>query len=156
MAPEWVNDFQAFYRDMGPCPDGYTLDRINNDGNYEPGNCRWVPQKVQTRNYSRNVVVSYNGKEYVLKDLAEELGVPYKRLHRLYRVEGHPLEEAIRIAMSPHSRTAVLVTYKGETMTLKALAKKTGKDYPSLHYFYRRRGMPLDEALAHARSVGQR
>lgn len=156
MAPEWERDFLAFYRDMGPCPPGYTLDRINNDGNYEPGNCRWAPRAIQARNHSRNVVVTYNGKEYVLKDLAEELGVPYKRLHRLYRTEGYSLEDAIKAAMSFHRRTDVLVTFNGETLTLKDVARRTGKDYPSLHYFYRRRGMSLDEAIARARSVGQR
>lgn len=46
------NDFANFYADMGDRPPGMTLDRINSDGNYEPGNCRWATRQEQSRNRS--------------------------------------------------------------------------------------------------------
>lgn len=46
----WLNSFVDFLADMGPRPEGMTLDRINVDGNYEPGNCRWATAKEQTNN----------------------------------------------------------------------------------------------------------
>jgi hypothetical protein len=50
----WKNSFENFYADMGDVPDGLTLDRINNNGNYEPSNCRWTSGHVQSEN-RRNV-----------------------------------------------------------------------------------------------------
>src|SRR5690606_34478187 len=74
----WRGSFEAFYRDMGIRPSGrHSIDRINVNGNYEPGNCRWATQQAQTRNQRRNRIVVIDGKSMTLAEAAEQASVPY-------------------------------------------------------------------------------
>jgi hypothetical protein len=71
----WV-DFSAFVMDMGKKPDpSYSLDRIDNNGHYEPSNCRWASSYVQSRNTRRNRWVTYQGESVCLADLAKRLKI---------------------------------------------------------------------------------
>lgn len=69
---EWKNPAN-FIRDVGQKPGKeYQLDRINNDGNYEPGNVRWVTVKENNRNKRKNVYVEVNGERRLLVEVSEE------------------------------------------------------------------------------------
>jgi hypothetical protein len=69
------NDFKAFFEDMGPRPPGTSLDRTNNDGPYEPGNCRWATPAEQLRNTRCNKTVFVDGKIRRTIEIEEELGL---------------------------------------------------------------------------------
>lgn len=82
MCEAWSNDFAIFLRDMGECPPGMTLDRIDNDGNYEPGNCRWISAREQSKNRSTNIKIQFGNENMVLSDFSKLVGIGYSRLRR--------------------------------------------------------------------------
>jgi hypothetical protein len=80
----WRHDFQAFLADMGRRPNGMSIDRINNDGNYEPGNCRWATNKEQASNRRYCVMLTHNGETMTASDWARRVGIkPSTMLARL-------------------------------------------------------------------------
>jgi hypothetical protein len=89
----WVSSIENFMNDMGPAPDGLSIDRIDNDGPYCPENCRWVTREIQSRNMRTNRVISFAGQTKILKDWADELGIyPTSLASRLQKL---PLERAL-------------------------------------------------------------
>lgn len=78
-------DFTAFYEDMGDRPKGTTLGRINNDGDYEPGNCRWETHVQQARNKRNTRKVSHQGLDLTLAEWSERTGIKYCTLWSRWR-----------------------------------------------------------------------
>jgi hypothetical protein len=72
---EWRKDFSRFRTDMGPRPNGNSIDRINNDGPYSPANCRWTNRTEQAKNRRSTVWIEWNGERHTQSDWARRLGV---------------------------------------------------------------------------------
>lgn len=87
------NGFVNFVTDMGPRPPGLEIDRRNNNGNYTPGNCRWVTRREQCSNKRNNRMVAFRGRTQCLSAWAVELGWSYMGL--VDRVRRMPLESAL-------------------------------------------------------------
>lgn len=82
------NSFENFLLDMGKRPQGTSIDRINADGNYEPGNCRWATAAEQTRNRRCSILVNWGGETLTLKECCRIVGEDYQRARRRVRVNG--------------------------------------------------------------------
>lgn len=87
--------FENFLEDMGPRPSSqHSLEREDNDGNYEPGNVKWATRDEQHRNTRRNVTVEIAGKKMILKDAALQCGIAYQSVR--YRIGiGWPVLDAL-------------------------------------------------------------
>jgi len=86
MCDSWVNSFENFYADVGPRPSNkHSLDRIDNDGDYSPENCRWATRIQQARNKSNNVYVNYKGKKRNVTEVARLLNINPLMVHKRIR-----------------------------------------------------------------------
>jgi len=87
--------FENFYADMGDMPTPqHTVDRIDSNGDYCPGNCRWATMKQQQNNKSTNRVITHNGQSMTLAEWCETLNLPYERIRGRLR-NGFSFEEAV-------------------------------------------------------------
>lgn len=75
----WLNSFENFYVDMGPKPGAeYTIDRENNNGHYEPNNCRWATKMEQSSNRSNNILIEgFDGVKTTLSQAARDNGLSF-------------------------------------------------------------------------------
>lgn len=124
----WKNSFLHFYQDMGkrPSPE-HSIDRRDNDGNYEPGNCRWATPVEQGNNRSTNVRHLVNEHAITIAQLARQLEIPVSTLDARLRY-GYTVEEAI-VKKAPKQ----LYTHNGETKNIADWATHYGMTYSKLY-----------------------
>ncbi len=91
----WLHSFDNFYVDMGKRPsNNHTIERINNEGNYSPDNCKWLPKALQAQNKRNNHNLTYNGETLCISEWARRIHINVETLRR--RLLNHySIEEAL-------------------------------------------------------------
>lgn len=135
---EWNGDFIKFQKwalENG-YKEGLQLDRIDNDGNYEPSNCRWATRLLQMNNNRHNKFIEYNGEKHTIAEWARIKSLPQNLL--VYRLlEGWTVKEAINTPKLIRGQRIhkmkkyecsrfVYINYNGERHTLTEWAHKIG------------------------------
>ena len=104
---EWKTDFMNFYdwAMSNGYDDKLSIDRINNEGNYEPSNCRWANQKQQIVNSTATIKCSLGGNIVSLSDIADILGVSFKRIRRIVYMlnNGYDMSELLSLSKKDDS-----------------------------------------------------
>lgn len=134
---QW-NSFEVFIEDMGKKPNKYrSLERRDNNGNYEPANCYWADIDQQENNKERTVRLEYKGESLSLAQWARKLGMTYHQIRARYRM-GWDTESILE---SPkgiyhverrHTDKSRLLEYNGEVLTVSQWAKRLGVSYEVL------------------------
>lgn len=124
---EWKENFQEFYD--WAIANGYgdtlSVDRIDNNGNYCPENCRWTDRNVQNRNRRNNHKLTYNGVSKTVVEWAEEKNMPYELLLNRLNKLGWSVERSLTTPIEKRMHNCSL-SYNGKTMNISEWAKETG------------------------------
>lgn len=118
VCPRWKESFAAFLADVGERPTlKHSIDRIDNNKGYEPGNVRWATAREQSRNKRNNKWFEYKGERMILPDWAQRLSVPVNLLSRRLR-QGWPLDKVFSAERAYRSLDPVAAAMRAEALSL--------------------------------------
>lgn len=133
---EWLDDFDNFadWAKANGYALGLTIDRIDNNGNYEPDNCRWITKKEQNRNKRTNLLVTYRGETKPLIEWCEQLGLRYDPINNRIK-KGWSVEDAFNTPLA------------SEHESFSSMCRRHGMNPATVHDRVTKLGWTLEDAL---------
>lgn len=140
---EWLSGYNVFYKwaTNNGYQQGLQIDRIDNNGNYEPSNCRWVSPKQNTDNRNITRMLTYNGKTQTIADWSRETGIPITTIRNRI-AKGASGDELF----SSRQRPPIMIEYHGEKKSLVEWCKELNIPYDRTKARYYA-GKNVDEVL---------
>jgi len=109
----WLNSFLYFLEDMGTKPKGFSIERVDVNGNYEQKNCKWLPFEEQVHNRRKTVFVVHNGIKKPLSVVAKEFGIERRTLYTRVIQDKMDIEKALSLPVRKTKRKkGNIVTYQ--------------------------------------------
>lgn len=130
----WLHSFANFMEDMGPRPGPeWSIDRVDCTANYTKENCKWSTSTEQSRNTSRTVYVTYNGKRKSMPEWAEHLEIDYDTLRQRFRKKDVSVEVALSAPLRRTRSKDFVINFRGQEHSLSDWARILGINKRTLH-----------------------
>jgi len=143
----WMNSFKNFYEDMGDRPEGTSLERIDNDADYSPENCKWATTPEQGANQRTNRLITHNGETLTMMQWSRRTGLSKHVISGRLKA-GWPVDKTLETPAhgtrsqcknSSKLTASDVLEIRASSLSASALARQYGVSYANIYAILKRK-----------------